>query len=657
MIFHPAPASAALIVLLGSLSLVDDDSLVAACPFAGDDGNGELPTGHPDIDKTAPRRRLRGLASLRNDPAAAEQMTRLLWQRQEERRSLLTGGCFTNQVYSDIVDDIGIIFEGMENVTDSRDRGHFFGGIVRLAAHDFMDYHDSPPFNELPLGADGCIDWNTGAGESGADNAGLETIWCDDHAICPLKGLYDTVYGPGGSAGTSVGRADFWVVAANAVIELSSVDWIDPQGTPHPHLDLPFRYGRVDREDCTGISAHRLPGASGCDQVEDTFIHQMNLAGGWRDAVALLGAHTLGYGHSQFSGHDGMWVDEVEETVKFDKRYYEELLVRAWRLRDPDNNAPQDDLSVHIGQPKQDWTWAGPNGGNPRFMLNADICLAFDIDVVTDCCARIRDGGSTLGEVFCVDPQFPRTDEDRAALNGTIAECESSASVRPVARAAVEEFAANDPTPTRPIRIVPDDNDAFYAAFSEAWQRATESGAPDGSLRDLSNTCDDTPEPTPAPSAMPTSGPTGSPTTPPTPRPTAECEDSLETFLDNNNRTRTCDWVVTETRNRCREFAHLCPVKCDECDCLLENRVCETGTDCCSGVCDPDKGTCGCKANQATCTGSAECCSGECHGDGFCGCIPGGESCVTSDQCCGQRVCRADGTCGGSGGGGGAGRF
>lgn len=646
--------SAALLGFLGSLSV---DDVVNACPFASNDGNGEMPAGHPDVDGTAPR--LRGLASLRNNPAAAEQMARLLQQRQEER-SLITGGCFTNQVYSDIVDDIEIIFEGMENVTDSRERGHFFGGIVRLAAHDFMDYHDSPPDVEESLGADGCIDWNTGAGQSGADNAGLDTIWCDDYNVCPLKGLYDTVYGPGGTAGTSIGRADFWVVAANAVIKLSSVDWIDPLGNPQTHLDLPFRYGRVDRDDCTGISAHRLPGASGCDEVEKTFITQMNLTGGWRDAVALLGAHTLGYGHSQFSGHDGMWVDEVEETVKFDKRYYEEILVRAWRLRDPDNNLAQDDLSVHIGQPRQDWTWAGNNGGNPRFMLNADICLAFDIDVVTDCCARIRQGGAVLGEVFCVDPRIPRTDEEEAALNGTIAECESSALVRPIARAAVEEFAANDPTPTRPLRIVEDDNDAFYAAFSEAWQRATESGSPEGSLRALSNTCNATPQPTPAPSETPTAEPTPSPTeaptpaptgSPSTPRPTAECEDTRNTFLDNNDRERTCDWVVTETRNRCQNFAHLCPVTCDECDCLLENRVCETGDDCCSGICDGDN-TCGCKTNQEICSSSVECCSGECHGDGFCGCIPGGENCNTDDECCGQRICGTGGTCTGSGGGG-----
>ena len=309
------------------VSLLLASPCVVACPFgAGNNNNGvdtdaNLPYGHPDITSSPNlRRRLGGLPSLRDNPVAADQMSRILQQRREERRSLITGGCFTNQVYSNIVEDIDIIFNSMENITTSRDRGHFFGGIVRLAAHDFMDFHHDPPDSELPLGADGCIDWNTAPGQTGADNAGLETIWCDDHAACPLKGLYDTVYGPNGEADVNIGRGDFWVAAANAVIKLSSTDWVDAQGVAHPDLDLPFRYGRVDLEDCTEVSARRLPAASGCDQVQKTFIDQMNLAEGWRDAVALLGAHTLGYGHSEFSGHDGMWVDEIEETVKFDKR-------------------------------------------------------------------------------------------------------------------------------------------------------------------------------------------------------------------------------------------------------------------------------------------------------------------------------------------------
>ena len=97
------------------------------------------------------------------------------------------------------------------------------------------------------------------------------------------------------------------------------------------------------------------------------------------DATALLGVHSLGFGHSQFSGHHGMWVDEEVHAVSFDKHYYEELMLRAWRLRDPENSGggnfvasqdPQtivDQMSAMLPTAKQDWTWGGGNGGNPRY--------------------------------------------------------------------------------------------------------------------------------------------------------------------------------------------------------------------------------------------------------------------------------------------------
>jgi len=114
------------------------------------------------------------------------------------------------------------------------------------------------------------------------------------------------------------------------------------------------------------------------------FIHPKNslaLAKGLtlRDATALLGAHSLGFGHTQFSGHNGMWVDEEVDAVSFDKHYYEELMLRAWRFRDPENSGrgsfvpSQDPLEIvsqmtaMLAAEKQDWTWGGGNGGNPRY--------------------------------------------------------------------------------------------------------------------------------------------------------------------------------------------------------------------------------------------------------------------------------------------------
>ena len=98
-----------------------------------------------------------------------------------------------------------------------------------------------------------------------------------------------------------------------------------------------------------------------------------------------------------------------------------------------------------------------------------------------------------------------------------------------------------------------------------------------------------------------------------------DCLD-VETFLDGRNRERDCAWVVTprlDGTNRCRQYAHLCPVSCGECDCLLEDRVCLDNGACCTNFCFG--GFCDCKRRGNACAESIECCSGNCRGDGTCG--------------------------------------
>ena len=110
-------------------------------------------------------------------------------------------------------------------------------------------------------------------------------MWCDDPDICPFKALYDVAY-------PFMSVSDFWVVSATAVIK----------NTSNERLDMKFRWRRADSDTCAHSSA-RLPEPSGCDQVESTFINRMGLS--WTDATALLGAHTLGRGDANFSGHPG----------------------------------------------------------------------------------------------------------------------------------------------------------------------------------------------------------------------------------------------------------------------------------------------------------------------------------------------------------------
>jgi len=175
-----------------------------------------------------------------------------------------TPPCLNINTYNEIDKDINDI---KNSILNAKDRSHFLGGIVRLAAHDFMDFNRN---SNDRMGSDGCFD------RSHPANAGLpEDVWC---TTCWLTILYETKYK------SFVSRADFWIITANAVIRQTSVD---------NALDLrdTFVWGRQDRESCPG-SGERLPTPAGCEQVENVFIQRMGL--GWRDAVALMGAHTIG---------------------------------------------------------------------------------------------------------------------------------------------------------------------------------------------------------------------------------------------------------------------------------------------------------------------------------------------------------------------------
>ena len=181
-----------------------------------------------------------------------------------------SGTCFTTRVYDSINADIA----GLKlSITDDETRSHFLGGIVRLAAHDFLDYdrHSS-----RRLGPDGCFD------PDHESNSGLpESVWCE---TCLLRVLYENKY-------RFLSRADFWIASAEAVIGQASIN---------NSLDLKdqFMWGRIDRDSCPE-SGDRLPVPSGCSEVEDAFINRMGLE--WKDAVALMGAHTLGGGNALVS--------------------------------------------------------------------------------------------------------------------------------------------------------------------------------------------------------------------------------------------------------------------------------------------------------------------------------------------------------------------
>ena len=61
---------------------------------------------------------------------------------------------------------------------------------------------------------------------------------------------------------------------------------------------------------------------------------------------------------------------------------------------------------------------------------------------------------------------------------------------------------------------------------------------------------------------------------------------------------------------------YLCPLSCDECDCLLNKSVCTSGDECCSGSCV--SGQCACLGKNEPCTSNDQCCSDICRADGTC---------------------------------------
>lgn len=169
-----------------------------------------------------------------------------------EARKLQTncGGdfLFTQDLYDQIIDDVHDIATNYS--AGNGDLGRFYGGMLRLAAHDFMDF-DRNAQPEFMGGSDGCINFQE------EDNIGLEATWVPEGAPLekpPLQLLYEEEYEVLGMS-----RADFWVAAANAVVKDAS---------PNRALDLPFRWGRESVDNCN-FSLGRQPKAKGCDDVEE----------------------------------------------------------------------------------------------------------------------------------------------------------------------------------------------------------------------------------------------------------------------------------------------------------------------------------------------------------------------------------------------------
>lgn len=230
-------------------------------------------------------------------------------------------------------------------------QGDFVGGVVRLTFHDAGEI-DVTQAND-PLGVDGCVDLSLDS------NNGLAPI------IAQLEILRQPFCGV-------IGRADFWVLAGKVAVET--------RATVNGYT-VPFRYGRTDAgaNGCNGASG-RLPAAEGGnEEISRVFETQMGLT--FRDATALIGAHTLGRAQTGNSGYNGPWVGGTNPAI-FDNQYFVDLFV-PWNKNVVSTNPP-------ITQ------WEINNGNQPRrIFLNADMELAWNVVDEVDSIDRCggRNGG------------------------------------------------------------------------------------------------------------------------------------------------------------------------------------------------------------------------------------------------------------------------
>jgi len=139
---------------------------------------------------------------------------------------------------------------------------------------------------------------------------------------------YDMIYTP---FKNMISRADFWVLGANLAIEMASTKALTgdrvnlPPSIGGPLL-LPFRIGRIDRDNCTGFDGDLVPPIhTGWSQMTSLFSGKMGMT--TNQIVALMGAHTLGQITRNNSGFQGSW---TRFSSSFSNLYFDGLINSAW---------------------------------------------------------------------------------------------------------------------------------------------------------------------------------------------------------------------------------------------------------------------------------------------------------------------------------------
>jgi len=362
-----------------------------------------------------------------------------------------------------------------------------------------MDFLQEDELGEEFGGSDACLDM------SDPDNGGL--------AECLIRGEHDqAIHTTYDQYCDRVSLADFFVIAAEAVMDITRRQFTGLNGN-QPKVTVSgekaalgagmnfvdqFQFGRITKtaETCK-YKLHTLPNpAHGCDDVETVFVDNIGL--NRRETTALLGVHTLGRAHTNFSGWNGWWSDAPNSRL-FNNNYYVSLIAKGWE-------------PVEIAPGKIQWNRSDHERHlDDEMMLDSDVCLLYGDkmgeplsassgDEKDHCCAWVTSvlaeeldpNGEKMKKViannwdnFCGKPwtHFIGGAEEQGLccevhLGGLEHDCGGgeigTGAVNPTggwATTDVLDFAADDTI--------------WLTEFKKAWQTATERGAAAGTLTAL----------------------------------------------------------------------------------------------------------------------------------------------------------------------------
>eukprot|EP01062_Namystynia_karyoxenos_P078096 TRINITY_DN7997_c0_g1_i1.p1 TRINITY_DN7997_c0_g1~~TRINITY_DN7997_c0_g1_i1.p1 ORF type:complete len:504 (+),score=110.22 TRINITY_DN7997_c0_g1_i1:74-1513(+) len=119
--------------------------------------------------------------------------------------------------------------------------------------------------------------------------------------------------------------ADIWTLAGSVAIEHLGGPTVVPL----------WHFGRIDCQSDLQVAPigmvpdPRLAGEQGCLRILGEFLRMGFTI---RQCVALMGAHTVGRCHPEYSGYSGQW---TSNPARFDNEYYRNLMEHDWLLTQP----------------------------------------------------------------------------------------------------------------------------------------------------------------------------------------------------------------------------------------------------------------------------------------------------------------------------------